>query len=581
MAKEKDENPNIRYAVDEDPPHLLSAGLGLQVVILILAGIAITPIIVLRAAGVDEYANWLVFAAIFVSGLTTIIQARPIGPFGAAHVLFMGTSGAFIAVAITAVVDGGIPLLATLVLVSALIQFWFASRLHLLRKIINPTVGGTVIMLIAVTVFPIVFGMLDDLPEGYNPESPAALVTAVITFIASVCITLFASGQLRLWGPLFGVVLGCICAAAFGIMDFSRVASASWVGVPDQVFPGLDLSFDLRFWSLLPAFVIVTVVGAIETFGDGIAIQRVSSRKHKPVDFKTVQGAVYADGLGNFLSGLVGTLPNTTYSTSISVVDLTGVGARRIGIYGGGFLMAIAFSPKISALLQAIPNPVVAAYATVLLVLLFGHGLRLVFEGGLSYENGIVVCLAFWLGTGFQNQWIFSDLIPGWAHTILDNGMTAGGMTAVLLTLILALKNRSKGRLTLESAPGSIPKLHEYLSDLANSAGWDRTAVDRLHLAGEEALLFLISRTEQASDGAQSSVRVSGRETEGIIEVEFVSGPGAANLEGLVRDLGDVSKPVEEEAGLRILRHLVKGVRHQQFHQGDYLVLQVDSAPLA
>ncbi|HEX5549853.1 MAG TPA: hypothetical protein VFX36_03410, partial [Nitrospira sp.] len=49
----------IRFAVDELPPHLLAAGLGLQVVILIIASIALTPIVVLRAAGVDiERASW-------------------------------------------------------------------------------------------------------------------------------------------------------------------------------------------------------------------------------------------------------------------------------------------------------------------------------------------------------------------------------------------------------------------------------------------------------------------------------------------------------------------------------------------
>ena len=96
------EGAGIRYAVDEHPPHLLAAGLGIQVVVLILAGIALTPIIVLRAAGgSEEYIGWCVFAALFVCGLTTMIQARPIGPFGAGYVLYMGTSGAFIAVSIT------------------------------------------------------------------------------------------------------------------------------------------------------------------------------------------------------------------------------------------------------------------------------------------------------------------------------------------------------------------------------------------------------------------------------------------------------------------------------------------------
>ena len=49
--------------------------------------------------------------------------------------------------------------------------------------------------------------------------------------------------------------------------------------LPDGSWPGLDLSFGPVFWTLLPAFVFVTLVGAIETVGDSIAIQQVSWRK--------------------------------------------------------------------------------------------------------------------------------------------------------------------------------------------------------------------------------------------------------------------------------------------------------------
>ena len=120
----------LRYAVDESPPHLLAAGLGLQVVVLIVAGIVITPTVVLRAAGnPGGFLPWAVFAGLLVSGITTMIQARPIGSFGAGYVLFMGTSGAFIAISIDAVKTGGMPLLATLVVASSLIQFLFSYRL--------------------------------------------------------------------------------------------------------------------------------------------------------------------------------------------------------------------------------------------------------------------------------------------------------------------------------------------------------------------------------------------------------------------------------------------------------------------
>ena len=95
------------------------------------------------------------FSALVVSGLATILQARPVGPIGAGYLLYMGTSGAFISVSTAAVAAGGLSLLATVVVVSSLVQFLFSARLSWFRRLITPTVGGIVIMLLAVNVFPL------------------------------------------------------------------------------------------------------------------------------------------------------------------------------------------------------------------------------------------------------------------------------------------------------------------------------------------------------------------------------------------------------------------------------------------
>ena len=110
----------------------------------------LTPVIVIRAAGgAAEFLSWAVFAAVIVSGVTTILQAVRVGRIGAGYVLLMGTSGAFISVCIAAIAEGGPGMLATLVVISSLFQFALASRLSLFRRIFTPTVAGTVIMLIS------------------------------------------------------------------------------------------------------------------------------------------------------------------------------------------------------------------------------------------------------------------------------------------------------------------------------------------------------------------------------------------------------------------------------------------------
>ena len=139
---------------------------------------------------------------------------------------------------------------------------------------------------------------------------------------------------MRLWVPLIGLVVGCVVGASFGIYDFDLVAEADWIGFPSG-WPGLDLSFNATFWALLPAFLFVTLIGAIETIGDASAVQGVAWRRPRATDFREVQGGVAADGVGNLLSGVVGTVPNTTYSSSIAIIELTGVAARSVGVWIG------------------------------------------------------------------------------------------------------------------------------------------------------------------------------------------------------------------------------------------------------
>ena len=568
---------DVRFEPNERPPGALAFGMGAQQAVLCIAGVVLTPVIVIRAAGEgDPYLTWAVFAALLVSGMTTIMQAVRVGRIGAGYPLLMGTSGAFIAVCVTSLVEGGPGLLATLVAISALFQFLLSERLSLLRRIITPTVAGTVIMLIAVTVMPIIFGMLADVPEGTPPA--AAPASAVTTFIVIAALALRATGAWRLWMPLIGLVAGCVVASFFGLYDTDRVIEAPWVGFPDGGWPGFDLEFGTAFWGLLPAFVFVTLIGATETIGDSIAIQRVAWRKPRAVDFRAVQGAVAADGTGNLLSGLAGTVPNTTYSTSIAITELTGVAARSVGVWIGIVFAAAAFLPKVAALLLAIPSPVAAAYITVLLSLLFVLGMRMVVQGGVDYRKATIAGTAFWIGVGFQNQAIFADRLGEWWGSLLGNGMTAGGLAAIALTLFMELTGPRSRRIETALTVEALPDVIAFLRDFAARRSWSEDAVQRLCSAGEETLLSLVRpEGDPAADGKRRLLVVA-RGSRRAVELEFVAAPGEENLEDrmvLLTERGG-GAPAEHEISLRLLRHYASSVYHQQYHDTDIVTVRVE-----
>jgi NCS2 family nucleobase:cation symporter-2/xanthine permease XanP len=321
---------------------------------------------------------------------------------------------------------------------------------------------------------------------------------------------------------------------------------------------------------LLPAFVIVTIVGALETYGDGIAIQSISSRKVRTTDYRIVQGAINADGLGNLLSGLACTLPNTTYSTSISVVDLTGVASRRVGIYGGLMLVVLAFVPKLSALLQSIPAPVVGAFIIVLLVLLFAHGIRLVVSEGMSFDNGIVFGLSLWIGVGFQNRQLFEGLLPEFLANLLNNGMTAGGISAVLLSWLVSLKNQVTRKVTVDLSSEGLQKAMDFVSDKASRRGWRGEDLSRLLLVTEEAFVFVMEDEQIEAESVSLRLRVDSQ----TADLELVSSETEANVETLIRELDD-STDDSEQLRLKILKHMVDELRHQQFSDADFLWMKL------
>lgn len=138
----------------------------------------------------------------------------------------------------------------------------------------------------------------------------------------------------------------------------------------------MGLTFSPAFWSLLPGFLFVALIGTTGTLGHAVATQRVSWRRRRATDLRSVQGAVATVGLGNLLCGLAGTIPSGTAPSSAPFVELTGVAARRVGVCIGIVFFALAFLPKVMAVLIAIPSSVAAAYLIILFGPILNQGMR-------------------------------------------------------------------------------------------------------------------------------------------------------------------------------------------------------------
>lgn len=569
--------PGLRYQADETPPLRLTMGLGVQLALLTVAIPVLIPTAVMRIAGAPEdYLSWAAFAAVAISGAGTALQAVRWRRIGAGQVLVMGSSGAFIGVSIVAIAEAGPALLATLVVCSALLQLVVSERLALFRKLLTPAVSGTVIMLVPVTVVPIVFGMLEDVPEG--SPAYAAPVIALATTTAIVGASLKGSPALRMWSPIIGIVAGAAVAGFFGMYDVDRIAAAAWFGLTEWRAPGLDLDFGPPFWALLPAFLLAALIGSIRTMSSCIAMQRVSWRNRRTVDFRSVQGSVTVDGMSNLLAGLAGTVPNTTYSLAAPLAEVTGVASRAIGIATGAIFLALVCLPKALAVVLAVPGPVVGAYLIVLMAMLFVIGMSMALQDGMNYRKGLIVGVSFWVGVGFQNDLIYPELVSDFAGGILSNGLTAGGLAAILMTWLVEASGPRPHRMETECAVSSLPEIREFLKAFAARNRWSGAMVDRLDAVAEETLLTLLRQFEDGEAHERPRrLRLSSSRGEGGATLEFVVAPSGENIQERLALLGDVNDQgrSERDVSIRLLQHLASSVRHQQYHDADIVTVQV------
>lgn len=566
---------DLRYQPDERPPTMLALGLGLQLALLNIAAVMIIPTIVMRAAGQPEdYVAWAVFASVGICGATTMLQALRYGRIGSGHLLVMGTSAAYISICIEALAASGPALLAVLVVISSLVPIALSWRLSLFQRILTPTVSGTVIMLIPITVMPVMGDMLSSTPDGR--VSLGAVLSAAVTLVIISGFTLKGAAKLRLWAPIIGVGAGAVVGGSFGLYDLDRVVAADWISLPTADWPGLNLDFGRDFWVLIPGFLLVAVIVSLRTISSCVAIQRISWRRSRAVDYRSIQGAMTVDGVGSFLSGLAGTVPGTTYTTSVPLIELTGVAARTVGLFTGGAFVVLIFLPKVFALVLAIPDPVFAAYFIVLLAMLFIVGLKIVIQDGLDKNKSFVAGAAFLVGFSFQYELIYPEFVSQFAGGLFRNGMTAGGLVAILLNLVLTATGRRRYRMETKPDMSALPEIRSFLKDFASRSGWDEAMAGRLDAVGEEALLTLV-RQEELGKREGRSLRLVVSRGEGGAILEYIVTPRGENIQDRLSTLPDESDEtsIEQEVSLRLLRHLASSVRHQQYHDTDIVTVRV------
>jgi xanthine permease len=413
--------------------------LGLQHVLVMYAGAVAVPLIIGQALKLtpDEVAT-LISANLFACGIATLIQAFGVSIIGIRLPIMMGATFASVGPMLGMIAAGaaaGASKAATLdliygsVIAAGCFGFLVAPIISRLSRLFPPIVTGTVILVIVISLMRI--GI--DWAAGGQPSDPAYgnplhLGIAGATLVAILLATKFARGFLGNIAILFGVVTGAVIAAGLHLMNFTNVASTPWFGLVRPFQFGAPTFEPVAIVTMC----IVMVVVMVESFGMFLAVGKLVDRTLTPDD---IARGLRADAVGTIIGGVFNTFPYTSYSQNVGLVGVTGVRSRFVCVAGGCIMLVLGLSPKLAALVAAVPPFVLGGAGTILFGMVAATGVRIL--AGVDFaktrNNQMIVAIAVSLGMIPLVSAHFFQFAPKVLAPLLNSGIVLTTISAVLL----------------------------------------------------------------------------------------------------------------------------------------------------
>lgn len=435
-----------------DPEHVLpwteAVPLGLQHVLAMFVSNVTPAIIVATAAGMGLGANapdfaatvYLIQMSMLVAGLATLLQTIGIGPVGARLPVMQGTSFAFIPIIVPAVAGAGaaaMGALMTAIFIGGLFQACFGFFVGRLRRALPPLVTGLVVLMIGLALIKVgveyaAGGSALKGQPGYGSLQNWSVASLVI--VTTLVLKFFGRGVWSVAAVLLGLVAGYVYALALGMVDFSGVAGAAWFTLPQPFRHDWEIH-----WALVIGICCMAMVSVVETVGDVSGIAKGGAgREATP---REMAGATYADGLGTALAGVMGALPNTSYSQNVGLVSMTGVMSRHVVTIGGVFLVACGLVPKLGSVVASMPIAVLGGGAIIMFGMVAAAGMNMLADVPWNRRNMLIFAISLSVGLGLQLAPDAVQHLPNTARVLLTSGLFPAAVLAIGLNLLLPEQN--------------------------------------------------------------------------------------------------------------------------------------------
>ncbi|WP_053033012.1 uracil-xanthine permease family protein, partial [Vibrio cholerae] len=446
MTQPTSRKADLVYQLNDRPPLPQTLFAALQHLLAMFVAVITPSLIICQSLGVPaDQTNTIISMSLFASGLSSFIQIRTFGPIGSGLLSIQGTSFNFLGPIIgagLALKAGGADIETMMaaifgtILVASSAEILLSRVLQFAQRIITPLVSGIVVTLIGLTLVQVglisMGGGYAAMADGsFGSLDKLALAGTVLAII--VLLNRAHNPYVRVASIVIAMLVGYVMAYLMGMVNTDNLAETQFIALPIPMQYGLG--FD---WSLFIPLVLIFLITALEAIGDITATSEVSGEPVKgPVYMKRIKGGVLADGLNSALAAVFNSFPNSTFSQNNGVILLTGVASRYVGYFIAGMLVLLGLFPGVASFVQLIPEPVLGGATIVMFGTIAAAGVRIISRVDLDRRAILIMALSFSMGLGIAQKPEILQFMPEFIKNLFSSGVAAGGITAIVLNLLL------------------------------------------------------------------------------------------------------------------------------------------------
>lgn len=453
MSDQQSTASDLIYQLEDKPP-FLQAIIGAITHLLAIFVPMVTPaLIVGTALQLSPETNaYLVSMAMIASGVGTWLQVNRYCMVGSGLLSIQSVNFSFVTVMIaigTSMRADGVDeelLLSTIFGISfagAFLVVGSSFILPYLRRVITPTVSGIVVLMIGLSLIKV--GII-DFGGGFSAKSSGTfgdyqnIGVGLLVLLVVIGFNCCKSPLLRMGGIAIGLIVGYICALFLGMVDFSQMSKAAFITIPVPFKYGFSFNF-----AHFLVVAIIYLLSVLEAVGDLTATALVSGQKIQGPEFQSrLKGGVMADGLVSVAASAMSSLPLTTFAQNNGVIQMTGVASRHVGKIIAVILVILGLFPGIGWFFTTIPAPVLGGAMTLMFSMIAIAGIRIILSNGLRRRETLIVATSLGLGLGVSYDPAVFHVLPTSLYALAENPICMGGVTAIILNLIIPISKEKE-----------------------------------------------------------------------------------------------------------------------------------------